>query len=88
MSEAPKMLTCIKCEKQLQNISDGCHQPNDGLGFHTRGAYGSTYFDPMDGSYLEVTICDECVEEADKRGIIGHGKPDPRYSWFGLPSPL
>lgn len=56
MAEAPRMLTCIKCEKQLQNISDGCHQPNDGLGFHTRGAYGSTYFDPMDGSYLEVTI--------------------------------
>jgi hypothetical protein len=68
----------------MQNISKGCHQPVDGLGFHTRGAYGSSYFDPMDGSYLELSICDGCVEEADKKGFVNRGEPDPRYSWFDL----
>jgi hypothetical protein len=81
MSELVETLKCIKCEKGMANFSDKCHQPNDGLGFHTRGHYGSTYFDPMDGSYLELSICDECVKDADAKGLVGHGAPDLRYSW-------
>ncbi|MGN6775977.1 hypothetical protein [Rhizobium sp.] len=77
-------LKCIKCERGMENISSGCHQPNEGLGFHTRGHYGSAYFDPMDGSYLEISVCDECVKAADEKGLVGHGDPDPRYSWFEL----
>lgn len=84
MTETPKTLRCIKCEKQMRNFSNGCHQPDNGLGFHTRGAYGSTYFDPMDGSYLELSICDDCVQEADAKGLVHHGEPDPRHSWFNI----
>jgi hypothetical protein len=69
-------LRCVVCEKAMMNISDKCHQPIDGLAFHTCGHYGSTYFDPVDGSYLELSICDECVKEADRKGLVGRGKPD------------
>ena len=50
---------CIKCEKEL-SLFDVMH-PNDGVVFRARGNYGSTVFDPMDGSYLEVLICDDCL---------------------------
>lgn len=73
-----EQLHCIRCEKQMHNILDsfderanlkGC-QPNDGLAFYTQGHYGSTYFDPMDGSYIEICVCDECLESADKAGRV------------------
>ena len=63
-------LTCIRCEKQLENILEGGpHQPVNGLAFSTPGHYGSTYFDPMNGSYLELSICDDCVRWAHERGL-------------------
>jgi hypothetical protein len=46
--------------------------PNDGVVFHARGNYGSTVFDPLDGTYLEVLICDDClVEHKSKFGGNG-----------------
>jgi len=59
----------------MQNIAPSGVQPKDGLAFVTSGHYGSTYFDPMDGSWLEVAICDDCVKRADDRGIIRRGPP-------------
>lgn len=41
----------------------GEFQPSGGLAFRTRGHYGSTFFDPMDGSGLEIAVCDECVSQ-------------------------
>jgi len=38
------------------------HHPSGGLSFHTQGHYGSSVFDPMDGSTLVVAICDPCVK--------------------------
>lgn len=71
-------LKCVACRKPLENISTAfgsdAHQPYDGLAFHTYGHYGSTYFDPMDGeTYLELSICDECVKRADEEGLVRHG---------------
>lgn len=64
-------VTCIRCEKQMRNfLDDGRHQPDDGLAFFTQGHYGSTFFDPMDGGYLELSICDECVAWADEHGYV------------------
>jgi hypothetical protein len=74
-------LTCIKCEKQLKNFASDMHHPNDGLAFYTLGHYGSSYFDPMDGSFLELTICDECVKEADDKGLVGRRKPNKPFAW-------
>lgn len=61
---------CIKCSKAMNNIADKGLQPSGGLAFSTRGHYGSTYFDPMDGTYLEIAICDECLREIEKAGYV------------------
>lgn len=66
-------LQCIKCNEPMSNFIDAAKgmQPNGGLAFHTHGHYGTTYFDPMDGqSYLEVSICDKCVKDAEQRGLV------------------
>lgn len=60
-------LKCIVCGKQLQNIDEAAvNQPYEGLAFISHGHYGGTVFDPMDGRYLEVNICDECLVNAAK----------------------
>lgn len=69
-TEYPERLRCVKCAKPMQNITDRGQQPLGGLAFSTRGHYGSAYFDPMDASYLEISICDKCVEEAERSGIV------------------
>jgi len=35
--------------------------PIGGTVFRTYGHYGSSVFDPMDASYLEVVVCDSCL---------------------------
>lgn len=63
-------LQCIVCRDLLDNIYTPGIQPNAGLAFYSQGHYGTTFFDPMDGSYIEVCICDSCLEKADKQGLI------------------
>lgn len=71
---------CLACGKELDNLeyttrSNGTKvevHPMDGLHFRTYGHYGSTVFDPMDGAYLDIAICDECVaKNLDK--VRGNG---------------
>ena len=52
---------CIVCKKTL-NMIDVLH-PMDGLHLLTYGHYGSTVFDPMDGSKLDIAVCDDCLTE-------------------------
>jgi hypothetical protein len=76
-------LYCIACGKEMLNImEDRGHQPNDGLSFHSYGHYGTTFFDPMDGSCIQIVVCDECLVKADSKGWIDRpeGK-NPDYSW-------
>ncbi len=69
-------LPCIVCRKQLREVQADFteNQPEDGSSFSSRGAYGSTVFDPMDGSHVEVNICDECLVAAGERGDVLSGK--------------
>lgn len=74
-------LPCIVCGKALDNATlmpDGSglnyNQPSEGLAFRSHGAYGSTAFDPMDGHYLEINICDVCLLIAMGKQIVGIGK--------------
>lgn len=71
-----KTLNCICCDCELENImgSDG-HQPDDGLSFYSYGHYGTTFFDPMDGSYIQIAVCDPCLRTADAKGQIKRSKP-------------
>ena len=59
---------CIVCNTEVENW-DEAYPDNEpqihpilGTLFRTYGHYGSTVFDPMDGSYLEIVICDECLK--------------------------
>lgn len=63
--------TCIVCQRPMPNIAeDGTLQPSGGTAFQTRGHYGSTVFDPMDGSMLEIAVCDDCLTGASGRGQV------------------
>jgi hypothetical protein len=68
-------LPCIACGAELRNVgwnqavggSDSENQPSDGTAFWSTGHYGSTFFDPMDGSQIEITVCDECLRKHTER---------------------
>lgn len=81
-------ISCIVCGKALRNLDEGGHHPNDGLAFETHGHYGSRVFDPMDGTMLAISVCDECVVKAAGRGDVYRAPPlrrtKPAYSkWKG-----
>lgn len=65
-------LNCIACGKELQNVEEtATNQPYEGLAFISYGHYGGTVFDPMDGRYLEISVCDQCLlKEAKKQNIL------------------
>lgn len=68
---------CIRCDRVLRNFmaANKGMQPSNGLAFLSYGHYGSTYFDPMDRTYIEISVCDQCLEDADRRGLVFHGRP-------------
>jgi hypothetical protein len=48
------------------------NQPAEGTAFQSQGHYGSTVFDPMDGSYIEINVCDDCLRKhAPDRVLCG-----------------
>ena len=59
-------LTCIVCDYQPDTAFNGCenNQPYKATAFHTRGHYGSTFFDPLDGTMIEINVCDSCLQKA------------------------
>lgn len=65
------LVPCLVCNKVLDNVmEDAENQPYEGTSFETHGHYGSTSFDPMNGSLLEINICDECLTQAGKNGKV------------------
>jgi hypothetical protein len=77
-------LHCFKCNAKLepaipgepgQLMDDGyvpkTNQPYRGTTFHTFGHYGSTVFDPNDGTILELNICDSCLRKYYRRVLRG-----------------
>lgn len=72
-------LPCIVCGKELRNVmpDEGVtNQPSGGTAFSTQGHYGSTAFDPMDWSELEINVCDECLTRAGREQRVLHGRSD------------
>jgi hypothetical protein len=66
---------CIVCNKKLRNVLvDAENQPYQGTAFQTHGHYGSTVFDPMDGQYLEINVCDECLMKHADRVLMGRDR--------------
>lgn len=93
-------LRCIVCKKELKNVFEGTtNQPDEGLFFVSHGNYGSRVFDPMDGTFLEINVCDDCLVEAGEAGLVYSGRSrrpvvvDTRYGplvvgWERLERPL
>ena len=58
---------CIVCNTEVDNWDvypedkPQVH-PIGGTVFRTYGHYGSSVFDPMDASYLDIVICDGCLK--------------------------
>lgn len=71
-------LPCITCGKDLESVflpeDDAENQPYGGTCFTTHGHYGSTIFDPMDGHYLELNVCDACLRRLGEEGRILLGR--------------
>lgn len=62
---------CILCGKELENVvNDAENVPYQGTAFETHGHYGSTAFDPMNGSMLEINFCDDCLRAAARQGRV------------------
>jgi hypothetical protein len=56
-------LPCIVCNAAVENIDDSfANSPHAATTFETHGHYGSTIFDPMNGSFLVLNVCDKCIE--------------------------
>lgn len=81
---------CIVCGKVLEsamNDSSVGHIPYEGTLFTTEGHYGSTAFDPVDGTTLSITVCDTCLRLAaaervtfdDGRGTSGPWNPAEQH---------
>ena len=58
-------LKCVICDKKLENVTDT--QPYCGVAFSSGGNYGSRVYDPMDGSIIEICVCDECLVVASNK---------------------
>lgn len=68
-------LPCIICRTPLKNVFDDCaNQPSQGLAFKSKGHYGSTAFDPMDGTHLEINLCDICLDTAAEEDFVYVGR--------------
>lgn len=65
-----KHVDCIACSKTMESVLPEGRgiQPLGGLAFCSHGHYGSSYFDPMDGSFIEIAVCDECLSKT-ARGV-------------------
>jgi hypothetical protein len=78
--ENDPVIHCICCEEEMVNMDEmypeGKAQvhPENGTVFHAYGNYGSTVFDPMDGSFAEICICNECLENKKWAMNITKGK--------------
>jgi len=69
-------LPCIACGRELENVTadSAVNQPYTGTAFISHGHYGSTAFDPMNGHFLEINVCDACLVLHHQRVEIGRDK--------------
>ena len=68
----PCVVACIVCEKEVERVDqDSPTQPYGGTSFYSDGQYGSTVFDPMDGQYIHIILCDECLMNRKENVLMG-----------------
>lgn len=73
------VIKCFCCDKDLDNwkykVKDKRVEvhPMNGLAFRSYGHYGSTVFDPMNGTSIDIGICDDCIKSRRDK-VYGDGK--------------
>src|SRR5688500_10712974 len=79
-------LECIACGHRLGDSCPGFvgNQPLGGTAFFSYGHYGSTAFDPMDGQFLELNVCDPCLRDSATKGrVLIHPPRSPGTDTIG-----
>lgn len=64
-----KFPPCFICGKHFEHIGSE-NQPSGGIEFTSYGHYGTTVFDPMDGTRAIINLCDRCLKEGMGRGDV------------------
>lgn len=64
-------LQCIVCDTLVETFTE--MHPVDALHFRGHGHYGTTVFDPMYGTSLDICVCDSCLL-INKTKIYGTGR--------------
>jgi hypothetical protein len=91
-------LPCIVCGYEPEPVDHDRHednnQPYGATAFTSHGHYGSTVFDPMDGQYLEINICDTCLRRGatssrvvlsrDHRPVLTEYPDDDGHVWTNM----
>lgn len=81
-------LPCIACGAELEGVNNGPdytgNQPYAGTTFVSHGQYGSTIWDPMDGSYIMVNICDLCLRRLAERVIVARSTQPVALEYCGI----
>lgn len=67
------VVQCVRCDKELESLMSDSMQPLGGTAFRSYGHYGSTKFDPLDGSWIETSLCDECFDKVSMFEGFGNG---------------
>ena len=70
MTSSPSM-SCVLCKTHIETMNE--FHPDGGLHFRAYGHYGTTVFDPMDGTSLDICICDKCLL-VHRNNIYGTGR--------------
>lgn len=66
------LVKCVICDGKLSCWSQEGEaiQPIGGLSFISYGSYGSTVFDPMDGTMITICVCDKCLmKDIDEKKV-------------------
>jgi hypothetical protein len=66
------LIPCIICGRPLEDDSAGNNQPVRGLAFQCGGHWPSAVCDAAPG-WLEVNICEPCLQRAAGRRLVLHG---------------
>lgn len=62
--DSPRVLPCLVCAVELKASMPGTNVPSGGVQWSSHGNYGSALWDEVDGRFLSINLCDECVATA------------------------
>ena len=66
-------IPCFICGQELKGFDPiSVNHPISGIEFTSYGHFGTTVFDPMDGTELAINFCDPCLEDGIRKQRVLH----------------